>query len=222
MPKLPPPRACPGNPVIEVLAAGTAAVRVHHLGRSAESFNATARAAPPPGAPVSGGRFDSVDGSYAYLYGALTEEGAFAEAFARDLNFTALGPRPLPQSRVAGKGVSRIVVARDARLVVVCGAGAHQIGQDDWLTRCDESDYPTCREWAASLRRWAPDADGLTWQSKRDPTERVFMLWGDPTAPGGDCGLVRAAPGGGEPLEMGPARMRLEEFLLKWRLYVEW
>lgn len=222
MPKLFPPRACPGDPIIDVVPAGTLAVRVHRLGRSAEAFNPAARPAPPLGAPVSGGRFDSVDGSYAYLYGAITEDGAFAEAFARDLDVTAAGPRPLPRTRIAGKGISQLVFARDARLVVVCGAGAHQIGHDDWLTRCDESDYPTCREWAACMRGWVPDADGLTWQSKRDPNERVFVLWGDPASARAGCGFVGVAPGSEEPLDVSPARMRLDEFLRRWRLYIEW
>jgi hypothetical protein len=196
--------------------------RVHGK-RPPVAFNPTPRPPPGPGEPVTGGRFDSVDGAYAYLYAADSEEGAFAEAFARDLQYTEPGPRPLPRTRIAGRLVSAVATAQDLRLVVVYGAEAQQLGQDDWLTRCDEDGYPRCREWAAAIKRWVPGAHGLTWRSKRDADHRVHLLWGDPdpqTVPSG-CGLVRTSPMAGMSLDQGPGQARLDRFLLAWRLYLE-
>jgi hypothetical protein len=205
-----------------VVAQATLMVRVHG-DRPAVAFNPTLRPAQPPGGPVLGGRFDTLDGSYAYLYAADSEEGAFADVFARDLNYTIAGPRPLPRARIAGKEVSVISAQRDIRLVVVHGAGAQQLGQDDWLTRCDEDGYPVCREWAAAIRTWVPEANGLTWRSKRDPDRHVYVLWGDPDpmATSNGCGLVEATPISKVPLEHGAARVRLDRFLIDWRLYIE-
>ncbi|MHB1502003.1 MAG: RES family NAD+ phosphorylase [Candidatus Dormibacteria bacterium] len=196
-------------------------VRVHSLARAPGAFNLVSRPATAPGAPVAGGRFDSIDVSYAYLYAATTESGAFAETFARDLDYAKAGPRPLPSTRVVGMAVSAAEVSRRVKLVVAHGAGAQQLGQDDWLTRCDEDGYPMCREWAQAIKNWVPDADGLTWRSKRDPTQAVLMLWGSPGAARAGCGMVRLGNPIKEPLESGPARMRLDLFLLHWRLYLE-
>lgn len=109
-----------------------------------------------------------------------------------------------------------------ARFSLSAGAaGAPQIGQDDWLTRCDEDGYPCCREWASAIRRWAPDAEGLTWLSKRDPGQRVVMLRGDPAGAVAGCGLVVGTADPFEPLERGAGRIRLDAFLTRWRLYLE-
>jgi RES domain len=170
---------------------------------------------------VAGGRFDSADGSYCYTYLARSARGAPAEAFARHLDYTKVGPRPLPQARVAGKKISSVVVQRDLHVVVAYGAGAEQLGQDIWLTTCDEGDYPLTREWAAAVRRWEPGADGLIWKSRRDPTEEVFVLWGDPSTAGRGCGLLEVDPATSEPLASGPARVMLELWLVQWRLYLE-
>ena len=107
---------------------------------------------------------------------------------------------------------------RDLNLVVVCGAGAQQLGQDDWLTHCDEIDYPICRTWAAAIHAWEPEADGLIWRSKRDPGERVAVLWSDPELP---APIEPTKPPSSEPLLHGPAALRLKSFLVRWRLYIE-
>lgn len=164
--------------------------------------------APSPsssGGPVPGGRFDSADGSYSYIYLARSAGGALAESFARHLDYTRAGPRPLPLAKVAGKKISSVVVKRDLRVVVAYGAGAEQLGQDMWLTTCDEDNYSLAREWAVAVRRWEPGADGLVWKSRRDPAEEVFVLWGDPSTAGQGCGLLEVAPIVSEHLAWGPA-----------------
>jgi len=198
--------------------------RVHGLGRGANEFNATARPAPAPGEPVLGGRFDSIDGSYAYWYAGRSEAGTFAESLARQLDYTKAGPRPLPYKVVANRAVTMVRAARDLSLVVAAhGAGAEQLGQDIWLTASDEDDYPLTREWATAVRRWAPGADGLIWRSRRDPAEEALVLWGEPAKAKGGCSFVAPDPGPirTEPLASGPAWLRLKVWLEQWRLYVE-
>lgn len=204
--------------MLHVVPVGTVLVRVHRIDRRPDAFNDTARPPPPPGAPIQGGRFDSQDGSCAYLYAAFTEAGAFAESFARQLDHTTVGPRPLPRARIAGTAVSQLATARDLRLVIAHGAGAQQLGQDDWLTRCDEEGYPLCRRWAAQIRTWEPTSDGLIWRSKRDPDGLVMVLWTSTNAP---PMVAPTNPPITEPLDNGAAHLRLQAFLVRWRLYLE-
>ena len=185
MPALEPPAACPGHPVTSTLPAGTVLYRVHRADRSASAFNPTPRPAPPPGDPVPGGRFDSIDGSYAYLYAALSEDGAFCESFVRDLDYTRAGPRPLPWARVGGKVVSTVRTRRDVELVEVQGAAAEQLGQDDWLTRCDEDAYPLARRWAAAVRAWLPPPVATAWAGSPSAT---------PSSGSWCCGVNRPMP----------------------------
>jgi hypothetical protein len=225
LPAIEPPATCPGRPVTTKVPAGTVLFRVHRDSRRPYEFNPTARPTTAPEDPVEGGRFDSDDGSYAYLYAAFTEEGAFAECFARDLDYTLAGPRPLPRGRVAGTVVSAIFVQRDLEVVETQGAAAQQLGQDDWLTTSDESAYPLTRRWARAIRGWVPHGDGLEWRSKRDPGQRVLVLWGDPAHAAGGCGLLAPEDEEGladtTPLDDGIGRVRLAGFLARWRLYLE-
>lgn len=202
------------------MAEGQHLVRVHGQSRHPIAFNPTPRPAPRHGEPVRGGRFDSTDGSYVYLYAGLSHKGAFAESFGRDLDYTKPGPRPLPRFRWEGRAVTVCATTRHLQLVCIQAGGAQQLGQDDWLTRCDEDRYPRCRQWAAAIQKWAPDADGLTWRSKRDPNEQVVVLWGDPATAATGCGLVKATQAT-YPLGHGLGKDLLEEFLTDWRLYLE-
>lgn len=221
LPRIPPPGDCPGTPLVQVVPAGSTLWRVHSDRFNGGALNPTPQPAPAAGSPVTGGRFDSLDGSYAYLYASENERGAFAESFARDLDYTRSGARPLPYALVHGKNISSVNVLRDIDVVVAYGAGAQQLGQDTWLTTCDEDDYPLCRQWAAAVRLWAPAADGLVWKSRSDPAEEVFVLWGDPASAESGCGLVDFMPTSTEPLGHGPARAVLDQWLLRWRLYIE-
>ena len=191
--------------------------RVHPQRLRGRQFNATVR--DPESPVVEGGRFDTVTGAYAYLYAARQEGGAFAEAFAQDLDYAVAGPRPLPRSRVAQRAISVVAIPR-VRLVSLDGAGAEQLGQDGWLTSCDASGYGLCREWAEAIRVWAPAADGLLWHSRRDPRQEVFMLWGEPLQARSGCGLIEREIRS-EDLTRGAAALRLKAFLVQWRLYIE-
>ncbi len=223
MPATEPPAEGPGRPVTTKVPAGSLLFRVHRDTRRPYEFNPTVRRAAGPEDVVEGGRFDSDDGSYAYLYAAFTEEGAFAESFARDLDYTLAGPRPLPRARVAGMVVSTIFVVRDLELVETQAAAAQQLGQDDWLTTSDEGAYPLTRRWARAIRGWVPSSDGLEWRSKRDPNQRVLVLWGDPARAANGCGLLAPEDDLADTtaLDEGIGRVRLAGFLARWRLYLE-
>lgn len=198
--------------------------RVHRADRPAQAFNPTPRPPPSAGDPVEGGRFDSIDGSYTSLYAALTEEGAFCESFVRDLDYTRAGPRPLTWARVSDKVLSTVRTRHDVELVEIQGAAAEQLGQDDWLTRCDEDAYPLTRRWAGAVRAWlpAPFPAGLGWQSKRDPLQRVMVLWGEPAGATTGCQVLEPdGIAGGEALDGGFGLVKLSAFLVPWRLYLE-
>ena len=63
-----------GRPVLGTLKAGTTVFRIHRLGRDPVALNWTVR---PD--RISGGRFDSLDGSYGYVYVGDSAATAIAE-----------------------------------------------------------------------------------------------------------------------------------------------
>jgi hypothetical protein len=119
--------------------------------------------------------------------------------------------------------VSTVRTRRDVELVEIQGAAGE--GQDDWLTRCDEDDYPLTRRWAAAVRAWLPPQlrDGLGWQSKRDPQQRVMVLWGETAGAPTGCQVLEPddVVGHAEALDGGFGLVRLSAFLAPWRLYLE-
>lgn len=209
MPAKPPPAGCPGTPVMERLAAGSQLWRVHTDRYEPVGFNPTARPS-----VESGGRFDALDGSYSYLYAAADEAGAFAEAFVRNLDYDAVGPRLLPAAAVAGRVVSQLEVRHDLALVSLHGADLQQLGQDEWLTSCDESGYPLTRRWAAAVRAWAPTAAGFVWRAKRDQDRFAYVLFGDRTPTAALYGSRS------EPLDRDAGLVRLRQTLRRHRLVI--
>ena len=75
-----PPPACPGTPHIEVAAAGTVLYRLHSSHFAPTAFNPI-----KADNPFKGGRFDSHEGTYAYLYAGSSYAIAIAETLARDV-----------------------------------------------------------------------------------------------------------------------------------------
>ena len=118
----PPPSAQPpGKPVITVLEAGTSLSRVHGE-HPADAFNPT-----PRPSIRSGGRFDSLDGSYAYTYLGRTPGAALAETLCRDLPLDG-SAREVPRARTAGRRLSTVEVTRDLPVLVLHGAALTQVG----------------------------------------------------------------------------------------------
>lgn len=198
MPDYPPPEACPGTPVTITLPEGMMLARVHSDGFAATAFNST----PAPTAD-RGGRFDSLDGDYGCLYAGEDGRVAVAEALLRDIPFPEGGPRQLPFRAIRNKSLSWLETTTALSLVSLRGADLGQVGQDVWLTKCEAVEYVRTRRWAAAIRRWAPDAAGFVWRSRRDEErlayvffedripEDPFVAVGDPTPIDEGVGLVR-------------------------------
>jgi hypothetical protein len=59
------------------------------------------------------------------------------------------------------------------------GADLGHVGQDAWLTKCSAEHDAVTRRWAAAIRRWVPEAQGLVWRSFRDEDRYAYLLFGD-------------------------------------------
>ncbi|WP_354531054.1 RES family NAD+ phosphorylase [Nakamurella sp. UYEF19] len=105
MPDIPPPETPPGEVQLEIVPIGTPVRRIHGVGFTADQMNPIRQET-----ELAGGRFDSIDGDYSYLYFAGDLEGAMAERVSRDL---PLDGRP---RRVQAASWNR--VSRGDRLVV--------------------------------------------------------------------------------------------------------
>lgn len=177
MPAIPPPPRCPGAIVFRHLEAGSRVWRVHSSRWDADSFN-------PSAAPsvLRGGRFDSVDGSFAYTYVGEDEEAAVAETIMRDLPFDG-HPRIVLKTRFEDKFVTGVEVLRQLSLVSLLGADLTQVGQDLWLTKCDADEYLLTRAWSAAIRGWAPNADGFVYRCRHDEERLAYVLFDDGDVP---------------------------------------
>ncbi len=125
---------------------------------------------------LGGGRFDSADGSYAFLYAGSDPVACVAETLLRDRNAV---PYRVPAKRLLGLRLSELEVARDWVVVNLFGPSLSAIGQDAWLTSCGPADYPVTRRWAAAIRAWAPAASGLVWRARHDNDRFAYVLFSD-------------------------------------------
>ncbi len=161
-----------GSPVIETLTAGTLLRRVHG-GHPADSFNWTVQPT-----VLAGGRFDSLDGAYGYTYLGESDAAAIAETLCRDLPLG--GPaRLVPRSRLTGRRITTVEVARDLAVLVLHGAALTHVGAPLALTKCDADEYLVTREWAAGLRGWLPDVAGFVYRCRHDEDLRAWVLFDD-------------------------------------------
>ena len=154
------------------LSAGSRLWRIHSDDFAAGSFNRTV-----PG-PHRGGRFDSYDGSYAYLYAGADTTAAVAETLLRDRPPSGHTFR-IPAARLYAIRLSSLVVRHDLTLVRLHGSGLSAIGQDAWLTSCGADEYGRTRQWAAALRAWAPWAQGLEWRARHDDDRLAYVFFED-------------------------------------------
>lgn len=178
-----PPHDCPSpdGPLTRVLPAGTVWWRIH--GSSPVlSFRDTGAEAKQADPRTHGreGRFDCQAGEYAYLYAGATKKVTIAEAFLRGAATMDPAARFVRRPRLDDRVLSRIELMQDLSLVDLCGAdGLARIGQDAWLTACDDVHYPITQQWAAAIRRWAPKVAGIVWISKRDNVREAAVLFAD-------------------------------------------
>lgn len=189
MPSILPPDEPPGDVQIEVVPAGTSVWRIHGAAFAAHQMNPTQQKT-----ELDGGRFDSVDGDYSYLYFAGDPEGAMAERIFRDLPLDGR-PRWIPAVTWAGLLLSELIVTRDLDMASCHGAALAHLGQDLWLTTSDPAEYVTTRTWASAIRGWAPDAEGLTYRCRNDNDRLAAVLFAPIDQQFADCLTVtRSAP----------------------------
>lgn len=205
---LPPAARPPGTPVIDVLAAGTSLFRVHGE-HPADAFNPT-----PQPSKRSGGRFDSLDDSYAYTYLGQTPEAAIAETVCRDLPLDG-SAREVPRARIAGRRLSEVTVTEDLRILVLHGPALSHVGATLDLTKSEADQYVTTRRWARSFLSWLPEIAGFRYRPRHDEDSFACVLVDEgPTAPGGRAhGALRADTGSGLDLTSPDGQVLLRQVL---------
>jgi RES domain len=190
-----PPAECPSadGPLLRPYTVGSAFWRIHGDRHDPASFRDTGAIEKRTDPATYGleGRFDCQAGEYGYLYAGETKKSTIAEAFLRGPVVVDPTARFLRRAKLADRVLSRIRLENELLLVDLRGAaGLGRIGQDAWLSACDEDDYPLTQEWATAIRRWAPDAAGLVWMSKRDNVHEAVVLFSDRIAAAGITGRV--------------------------------
>lgn len=180
MPKYPPPEGLPGEPGRVTLPAGTPVHRVHGSHRDPVAFNPE-----PAHAFYYGGRFDSTPyEKYGYLYVGFGVGAAVCEVLLRSLPFDGGGDggtRLLPRAAFERRSLSFLRLATDVDVVpLMSGRDLAAVAQDSWLVHAEGADYPQTRDWGHWIRRrTAPWAQGFVWPSKREPADRVAVLFED-------------------------------------------
>ena len=188
------------------LPAGTILRRVHR-GHDAAAFNPTAQPT-----TLDGGRFDSLDGSYAYTYLGQDDDGAIAEVLCRDLPMSGAS-RLVPRKRLAGRRITSVEVTRDLHILVLHGAALSHVGAGLWLTKSEADQYVATRAWARWLLDRLPRIDGFEYRCRHDEDRLAWVLFdglasGNPRAAGG----LRPQPDT-VPLDVGAGLADVEQVL---------
>jgi hypothetical protein len=197
------------RPHWEVLPAGTRLWRMHSSRFAAEEFKPFD---PNDRAP---GRFHGTpEDPYPCLYAATDAETALAETLLRSVPFDLkTGMRLVPWASVRGKSLNVVRTRRELKLVSLCsGAALAAVCQDHLLLESEGPEhYAGTRLWAREIRAHAPEAMGMVWDSKRNPSRQALVLFGDRLA---DCADgPSAGPSAGlsdGPLEALPYRSILD------------
>lgn len=161
------------TPLQTTLNRGKTLWRIHNKSFAADAFNPTL-----PG-PLSGGRFDSQNGSYAYLYAGSDMEASVAEILLRD--------RPPSDSvyqvlrkKLEGRMLSVLKLSTDIKVAKLHGDGPSHIGQeDDWITSCGPLEYPVTRPWAEAIRGWSLDTCGIAYRPRHDNDRFSYVFFED-------------------------------------------
>jgi hypothetical protein len=176
VPLFEPPSQYAGTPSAFLLRRGTCLWRVHGQALAASGFRHE-----PADRHFGGARFDGTpEDPYPYYYAGLGESTAIAETLLRDLHPDERGTRVISRGAVTGRQISGLALTRDLTLVDLRTArDLAAIAQDHWLVDAPGSQYDKTRAWASWIRRQAPWAHGLIWDSLRDKGEPAVVLFGD-------------------------------------------
>ncbi len=180
-PRIDPPIPLVGPPQRYDWRADQPLTRIHGRTRGLCEFNPTPRGQDY----IGGGRFDALKGStFGYLYAADSDRTAVGETLVTFSGSESRIGNTVLTKTLENKKIGRFTLNSGLRLVdLVTDGGLAAIGQDQWLTQCDSSDYPLTRKWCASIRRRANWAQGLIWKSRRDPAGHSLMLFEDRCQP---------------------------------------
>lgn len=186
-----PPAVLP-SALIATVPADTSMWRIHSATRGAADLN------PSPRPRVrAGGRFDSLDGSYAYLYAGDSPAAAVAETLCRNLPVDQ-SPRLIPRIQIRGRVLSELRTTRPVQVADLTGTGSARLNADVWLTKCDPSGYLATRRWAAAVLAANPGIDGLQYRPRHDENNLAWMF---AAAPATTAHPAVAAVGGVVPLD---------------------
>lgn len=168
-----PPTRLPAA-LITTIPADTSVWRIHGAVRGAADLNPT-----PRPRVRAGRRFDSIDGSYAYLHVGDSPAAAVAETICRNLAVNQ-SPRLIPRAKIEGRVLSELRTIRAVRVADLTGSGAARINAGAWLSKCDPSGYLHTRLWAAAILAANPDLDGLQYRPRHDENTLAWVLTDDP------------------------------------------
>ncbi|WP_367325965.1 RES domain-containing protein [Streptomyces sp. HUAS ZL42] len=180
---LAPPPSQPLPAEAAALPAGTRLWRIHHTRYSPDRFT------PVRASPFFGSRFDGTpDDPYGVLYAYRSAATAVTDQLLRDLPFDAnSGIRIVPYAQISNRTFARLRTTVPLRLIDLSSVEAlAAIGATEGLTHSDSSLYGQTRYWASHLRRENPWAQGLVWQSRRNPgvSQDALVLFEDRCPPG--------------------------------------
>ncbi|GHC81056.1 RES family NAD+ phosphorylase [Streptomyces flavofungini] len=171
------PSAYRFQPHWELLPAGTHLWRMHSSRYAAEEFKPFSADDPRPG------RFHATpEDPYPCLYAATDSQTAFAEALVRSIPFDReTSMRLVPLASVRGFSLNAVRTRCELRLVSLCsGAALAAVCQDNLLLESEGPEhYASTRLWAREIRAQAPEAMGMIWGSRRNPSQRALVLFGD-------------------------------------------
>ncbi|MFD0413809.1 RES family NAD+ phosphorylase [Streptomyces sp. NPDC127108] len=195
------PSAYRFQPHWEVLPAGSHLWRMHSSRFAAEQFK------PFDAHDRAPGRFHGTpEDPYPCLYAATDPETALAETLLRSVDFDKeTSMRLVPWLWVRGKSLHVVRTRCELRLVSLrSGAALAAVCQDNFLLEREGPEhYARTRTWAREIRAQAPEAMGMIWESRRNPSQQALVLFGDRLADRTDGPLealpYRAIPDLGSP-----------------------
>jgi hypothetical protein len=177
MPSMDPPHGVLAAPRCVDLSAGTFLWRV---GAPSGPLFSRRRPGVDREGIVRGGRFDpTAETSFTYLYVALDDLTALGETLLRDVAHGS-DRRYVPSRKLTGRHLTLLEITRELRLASLLEArDLAAVRQDTWLVHAEQHAYPSTRRWGHWIRGDDATVQGLVWPSKRNPSGRAILLFGD-------------------------------------------
>lgn len=160
---------------MEIWAASRPLVRAHSSAYGATELNQSRRSW-SRFAPLIGGR-----GLVPTLYGAVDDVAAASETIFHTVaagEREEVRPRRIALADYRAFIWSTLASSRDLVLISLIGSDLAALGVNRRdLILSPNTAYARTQQWALALWNWFPDADGLVWKSRQEPTRRALLLW---------------------------------------------